>query len=47
MLARHARYANVARTALVVTETSMRRRLPRVSLATTLLLAVLSGCDTT
>ena len=25
----------------------MRRRLPRVSLATTLLLAVLSGCDTT
>jgi hypothetical protein len=35
------------RTALVVTEISMRRGLPRVSLTTTLLLVVLGGCDTT
>jgi hypothetical protein len=47
MLARHAHYANVARIALVVTEISMRPRLPRVSITTTLLIAVLGGCDTT
>jgi hypothetical protein len=48
MLARHAHYANVARTILVVTEISMRcRRMPRALLATTLLLVVLGGCDTT
>ena len=48
MLARHAHYANVARTcAGCYGDIDAPPPLPRVSLATTLLLAVLGGCDTT